>query len=85
MGSGTSCMDYHLAINTLIIPYSGKEQKTGTPYEASVAFDFGKEDVIETLEIKSPSGDINQYFRLPLGDNPSPYDSYLVLVSDVST
>jgi len=76
---------YHIPKETEIIPYVTKEKRAGTPWLSSIDVDFDEKEILERLNYENHDNKkVNQYLRLSLGENPSPYDSYLVETSKVN-
>ncbi len=76
------CMSYRIPIGTEIFPYSSESGGVGIGRLTTVEEEL--DDPAQRLTLPDPvTGERTEFFCLPLGKNPTAYDSYLVLARDV--
>ena len=75
-------MSYRIPIGTEIFPYSSESGGVGIGRLTTVEVEL--DDTAQRLTLPDPvTGERTEFFCLPLGKNPTAYDSYLVLARDV--
>ncbi|MEO1051087.1 MAG: hypothetical protein AAFX87_10685 [Bacteroidota bacterium] len=75
---------FHIPLNTEIIPYSTKTGQSGVARLTTVEVDFNEEEILEKVSLKVTQNEIKEeLYCLSLGENPTKYDSYLVRVKDL--
>ena len=75
-------MSRRVPIGTEIFPYSSDSGEVGIGRLTTVELE--PEDTAQRLTLPDPvTGERAEFLCLLLGENPTPYDSYLVRVGDV--
>ncbi len=75
-------MSYRILIGTEIFPYSSESGEVGIARLTTVEVE--PEDTAQRLTLPDPvTGERAEFFCLPLGENPTAYDGYLVRARDV--
>ena len=75
-------MSHRIPIGTEIFPYSSESGEVGIGRLTTVEVE--PEDTAQRLTLPDPvTGERAGFFCLPLGENPSAYDCYLVRGRDV--
>ncbi len=75
-------MSYRIPIGTEIFPYASESGGVGIGHLTRVELE--PEDAAQRLTLPDPvTGEGAEFLCLPLGENPSAYDCYLVRARDV--
>jgi hypothetical protein len=74
-------MKYRLPLGTQIAPFSSDTGKLGAPVMTTILAEFQESEIVKRVQMMK-DGVEAEYFCLPLGPNPSEFDSYLVRASD---
>lgn len=75
---------YRVVPGLEIWPYNTEEKQMGMAWETSTSYEIPPEDILEELALTLPNEtEETAIFRLSLGENPSPYDCYLIRKKDV--
>ncbi|MEO9966699.1 MAG: hypothetical protein ABJF11_12960 [Reichenbachiella sp.] len=75
---------YFIPLGTEFYPYVSAKQLTGAKKQTTVEINFDEEEIVDTLHIENPeSGEYAIFYQLPLEDNKSVFDSYIVSVASV--
>ena len=72
-------MSFRIPVGSEIIPYSSKTGQRGMPRLTSIEVHFMEKDILEKIELENDDNQSTQsYCCLSLGENPSPFDCYLI-------
>ncbi len=74
-------MRYRLPIGSEIIPFATKSGQQGGVVQTTVVVDFEEKDILQRLHQQIQGVEI-EFMCLSLGENPSPFDSYLFKATD---
>ena len=70
-------MKYRIPIGTQIAPFSSDTGKIGTPVVTTISAEFRESEILKRMQMTN-KGVETEYLCLPLGPNPSEFDSFLV-------
>jgi hypothetical protein len=75
---------HRIPIGTQIVPYAQQDGSSGEARLTTVDVVFERQDILDRIVETDPGTHTEaKYLCLPLDDNPSGFDSYLVRASDV--
>jgi hypothetical protein len=74
-------MKYRIPLGIQIAPFSTNTGKMGPPKLTTIKAEFQNSDILKRIPMKKDDVEA-EYFCLPLGPNPSEFDSYLVCATD---